>query len=119
MSRGLGKVERTILNVCRNLTHPKAIRIHYIGGERSVINGEYKRRVRIGRKEIDLPNDIIDLMEVYSVIKKGTDISQPSYCRALHNLIRKKYLMPMYRKDFQRKRIRFAVLNVMNTHNTK
>ena len=38
----------------------------------------------------DIPNFIIDLMEVYHLIKVTTDTSQPLFCRAVHSLIRKK-----------------------------
>ena len=105
--------------MCINLVNIKPILIRYLGGERSIKKGEYRRRIRIGRVELDdMPDFVIDLMEVYHVIKEKTDTSQPSFCRAVHSLIKKKYIKPVTREGFSRKRIRFAVLNDMKEHNT-
>ncbi len=126
MSRDLGKVEGTILDICiecvlhkklslalyEDSLHPKVW--CYPGGESNLsTDGKYTRIVRIGRRSKEKRNmerRIIDLREVSYLFKKRVDRKNlPSYYRALHSLIRKKYIMPFY--IIQRRQLRFVVLN--------
>lgn len=114
MSHGLGKIEKTVLNLCQTCSNLKEKMISegkwsfsgYRGGDRSYQKfGDeyvYSRILRTASRDIEnLPENIIDLREVswmYRKVKMQRFMEgscQSAFARAVRSLRRKGYIVPV------------------------
>ena len=111
MSRGLGRVERRVLDICTQLATGEIAKNCYRGGNHNIKTGSAYRLVRDVRHRHSnpleyLPEHIVDLLEAGALYKEQ-DPKCPAYehvpsafRRAVRSLKRKRYLEETSGKRF-------------------